>query len=326
MRRPSAIFVRSGARARGFTLIEIMIVAALLTLFAGLAIFGVQQMYDSNKRKAMFDETRQIGVGLSFARDDIGFFPRLNMIEHSLTLILFNGPVIRPGFDTYGYMTESATQINNVINNWKGPYMQVSEARAGLAQGQKGLTQMRLPEGEPSTAPSELGDLSLVKWPTDIWGNPYVVYLISSDANVASADNPKGLRLIERPGELPSYMAAVVSYGENGLPGGNDNSYTGGTAGNYVRNVLSEAALFLPWDEANPGSIPGAGTDAFLELYTTHRASVYTLKSMQGSGQSDLTQLTNETLAQSIEALAPDSATGAVGILDKGSDDVFWRF
>ena len=76
-------------RRRGFTLIEILIVGALISLLSGIAIFAVKQMYDSNRRKAMFDETRSIGTALHFAYEDLGFFPRLSVVGKTKSLLTF---------------------------------------------------------------------------------------------------------------------------------------------------------------------------------------------------------------------------------------------
>ena len=67
--------IQRGTR-RAFTLVEMLIVAALIALFAGLAVFNVTEQYELNKQKAAVAECRQIGTSMNFALQDLGFFPK----------------------------------------------------------------------------------------------------------------------------------------------------------------------------------------------------------------------------------------------------------
>ena len=49
---------------KGFTLVEILIVAALIALFAGMAIGGGAYLVDSSKRKATIVEARTVAHDL----------------------------------------------------------------------------------------------------------------------------------------------------------------------------------------------------------------------------------------------------------------------
>ncbi|HRR32158.1 MAG TPA: prepilin-type N-terminal cleavage/methylation domain-containing protein, partial [Candidatus Sumerlaeia bacterium] len=71
----------------GFTLVEIVIVAALVALFSGLATFGIQQMLRNNKLKAVIGEARQVGSSLIFAHQDIGFYPSIGFLNMSKAVI-----------------------------------------------------------------------------------------------------------------------------------------------------------------------------------------------------------------------------------------------
>ncbi len=77
--------IRRGKATRAFTLIELLIVGALIALFAGLAIFGAQQAYLDNQRKAMIGEARQVATSLDLAYADVNFFPALCFLDKSLT-------------------------------------------------------------------------------------------------------------------------------------------------------------------------------------------------------------------------------------------------
>lgn len=311
----------------GFTLVEILIVGAIIAIFAGLAVFSAQTLYQSNTRKAMYSEAKSLGTALAMARDDIGIFPRIHLLGSPTTLITYsngNQQFILPAFDAYGFLGP-AERVNSIVNNWRPPYTAVSEARKTFSQGQKLLVKMRLPEPENVNFPNVpgMGDISLVDWPSDIWGNPYMLYLVSSDPALVSQNNPLGLRLITNPGENPDYMCAVVSYGPNGVPGGNLELESGqlpavgdaATAMNWRQQVLEPAMFYvrgdlLTGDEFTPGGQP-----------------IFTLKSMHPAvtGQASLrsSQFLN-AFPRSISSASDNRAQ--IGMRDDGSDDIFWMF
>lgn len=310
---------------RAFTLIEILIVGAIIALFAGLALFSVQQMYDSNKRKAMFDETKNVGTALAIARDDIGFFPRIHLLGTPETLITFElagQQQVRPAFDTYGYLS-GAERVSIITANWHAPYSSVLETRRTFSQGAKFLVKMRLPEPENLSFPrnTALRDISFVDWPSDVWGNPYVVYLVSSDRNfINNATNPLGLRFISTPSELPDYWTAVVSYGPNGVPGGSlevegNPGPTGVEARDYRTQILEPAMLYIAGDLETGNNFSPEGMPA------------YTLK----SGNPAVTGQASLRSGPFLTAF-PRSVTSnndnlnQIGIRDPNSDDVYWVF
>lgn len=295
---------RSGAR--GFTLIEILIVAALITVFAGLAIFGAKEMYDRNVRKGMYGEAMELATALSFAHDDLGFFPRVCMLSIPKTLLLTqtanNGVATWPGFDTYGSYS-SLMPAANIDKNWKGPY-------AGIGEGGRSHTfvWMRLSDAEfqgGAIKGPDGKDLSLVKWPADNWGNPYVFYQVVATGDSATASNPKGLRLILNPTEAGDYFNAVVSYGPNGVPGHIDKDKVA-LSTQDVTDILKQEGLYIR------GDIVSGGTADF------------TLKSVTGTGAAKLDETLNGQLALSLEGQQFDS--NQIGITDPGSDDVYRKF
>jgi hypothetical protein len=258
---------------------------------------------------------------LSIARDDLGFFPRIHLLGLPVTLISFTRAgqqQVRPAFDTYGYRS-GVERVTAITSNWKAPYTSISEARRSFAQGTKLLVKMRLPEPENLNFPTNtaLGDISLVDWPSDIWGNPYVVYLVVSDANAVSSSNPLGMRLVSQPNENPNYWTAVVSYGPNGVPGGNQNVDQDPLVGKpWHDNVLVPASLVVRGDLANNGA-----------AYVTGGQPIYTLKSAntQITGASLLDSRFLTVFPQSIVA-GVNADPNQIGIRDIGSDDVYWVF
>ncbi len=293
---------RSGG---GFTLIEILIVGALIALFSGLAIFSVQQMYDSNRRKAMVGEAYQIATALSMARDDIGFYPRLHLLNLPKALVTTQQQVSGrtvvqpiPGMDTYGFFSPFTPPnfSKSIADNWRGPYMGTSEARSGQSQGGRALITVRLPDLPAGN--------DLVLWPADTWSRPWVIYQVSAVADPSSGDTV--LRPITRPGENADFFNAAVSYGVNGYPGNyfRPDLAPGGPIGDIDR--MRAAALFIE----NP---PGA-------------PAPYTMKTL--SAAADLgTLITPMDFARSM--LVDDGGRGnegMKGILVPGSDDVIIRF
>lgn len=322
---------RGGFSARpraGFTLLELLIVGALIALFAGIALFSVQQFYDSSRRKAIFGETRNTGTALGIAEQDVGFFPRLHVLGKPFNLLSYReggNLFLIPGLDAYGLYT-GAEQVTNMQKNWAAPYTAISETRRGFSQGATYLVKVRLPEQQVVNFSNSNyneavfgGDISLVDWPADTWGNPYVVYLVSADPDLAVAgSNPRGLR-IAVPGEQPNYFAAIVSYGPNGVPGGNtdvDVPVEGDDSGQQFRaNILEPARLYVEGDiVTGEGFVDGV--------------PAFTMKSLSENVPAQLDLLSN----QFVDVLLPRSIHSdtanplEIGIRDSGSDDIWWAF
>jgi prepilin-type N-terminal cleavage/methylation domain-containing protein len=303
--------IRKSQHLRGFTLIEMLIVAILITLFSSLAIFSVQQLYDDARRKTVHDDVKQIGTALHFAYEHIGFIPRIHLLGRPLNEVTFQlggQTIINPAFDTYGYLPFDPPQVTTVQRKWAGSYIGVIKNRETMSRGDRGLVWMRLPDRD-SIALGTVGDLDLsrVKWPADAWGNPFVVYQVTSDNLFITTDNPRGLRLIQRPGELANKITAVVSYGPNGVPGGNENTLT--QSPQFIQNVLQPASLFVV------GDVTGGDAEFTLKSFDTAIAPV----------ELDLVQFA-DVLAQSLLAEEQVPGDGQVGMLNPLSDDIYWTF
>jgi prepilin-type N-terminal cleavage/methylation domain-containing protein len=204
---------------RGFTLIEVLIIALIISILSSIAIINIQNFVDNNKRKAVVAETRQLAQALSFASDDIGYYPKLCFLTSSRfspQLAIFNGDgsVNRFHRDFQVYGANFSVQFN--VPLWKGPYMGVSPARTGAAQGVGGTVQMEL-ANDPSFPPES----NVQTWPADTYGEPYVVYAMKWEFDGPSSTYVK--RFISSPitayRESPNATLAVVSYGKNRLPG-----------------------------------------------------------------------------------------------------------
>ncbi|NQU44757.1 prepilin-type N-terminal cleavage/methylation domain-containing protein [bacterium] len=211
-------------KIRAFTLMEILIVAALISLFSSLAIFSTQYLVDSSKRKSSVADARTIAHVLSMAYMDFGIFPKVGYLTLPQPMIErrfgTNQIGLPPDFDALGQYAQNAPQGRTITENWIGPYLPSSLQRQVIAPGYTGYhTTMRIPTPD-AYASTGAGSYVVLDWPADPWGNPYVVYLIRMETN---PDGTVELRWLEKPTESPNFLAAVVSYGKNGIPGGPSN-------------------------------------------------------------------------------------------------------
>ncbi|HOE63818.1 MAG TPA: type II secretion system protein [Candidatus Sumerlaeota bacterium] len=195
----------------GFTLVEIVIVAALVALFSGLATFGIQQMLRNNKLKAVIGEARQVGSSLIFAHQDIGFYPSIGFLNMSKAVI--DGRFGMNGWRSLSPMGMPLGGISytNAQKFWSGPYFAQSLSRNQTSVRFKSVVTMQVPiYTSGSSSPAGYEDID---WPADQWGNPYVLYLFKYDAV------NRTWAFVDGPTDDANYWAAVVSYGPNGIPG-----------------------------------------------------------------------------------------------------------
>jgi hypothetical protein len=153
------------------------------------------------------------------------------------------------------------------------------------------------------TTPVPGEDISLVNWPADAWGNPYVFYQVVADPDLATSANPKGLRLIKTPAESGDYFTAIVSYGANRVPGRSD---TAKFTNDQLAQILQTEGLYLKGDVVSGGP------------------AEYTLKSIHAASPAALDANFNARLFYTLEGKLIDP--NAIGIRDSGSDDIFIPF
>ncbi len=321
---------------KGFTLVELLIVGALISLFATLAVFGVQQQYDSNVRKATVGEVRNIASSLDFANLDTSIFPRLCWLTESQEGLDFVSSLITGNStDPAAYFRldingRPSPQPGSVRQQWNGPYFNISQSRAGLSRGRGGFVYMVIPElaafGDSSTNPANVNSSTGLRWPADPYGNPYTVYML--DVNTADRalyfvtddSNPdtQGPEAAN-PTRKGNYVNAVVSYGRNHYPGGGPdvivNFGANPGSGNGVAAAEGQGpfALRLYKGVVN-GTVPNKSLPTYTSLtgleYNTNRANVWSDQFIGNvSGQ-----------------LPTDGAGNPVGITDTGSDDIIYEF
>lgn len=291
------------SRRRGFTLIEILIIAALISLFSGLAIFSMQYLVESSKKKAAIADARTIGSVLSATHIDLGLFPKIGYLSYpKAQLELFtttagvdttDDSLLPPYFDTMGFKAPN-TRSEFIMNHWIGPYLPNPRSRTTASPSAGGYS-VRAGVGP--------GNSVVVDWPADAWGNPYVVYLV----HIEGAERGNTIRWIRHRTEEPNFVAAVVSYGKNGVPGCLDN---------VDRNSpIAQAARQYQLFTTNP-----MGSEA---EYTMFAESDFNqnrwLALHNGEGWSRATNHAADAAFQFLSAY-PEQP----GIMDPGSDDIVY--
>lgn len=254
----------------------------MIAVLSGISIFAVAEMYDRNIRKATIADLSQLATSLSFAEQDLQFYPRLDLLGQIADVIAPN-PVF---VDYMGFLTGNPFVRGR---EWTGPYAAASQVRTG----QKGLVQMGIP-----------GLANSVSWPSDIWGRPYVLFQLRL--------NPTGeLSFIESDADYGSsslILNAVVSYGKNGIPGGNENMFRDDA---FAQQRLIPTALYVE------GDLLGVGA-----AFTLKTARSGNPAALQMPSLADLQNLRLELF----DPANFDPALGQVGMRDPGSDDIVFEF
>ncbi len=229
--------------------------------------------------------------------------------------------------DYYGYMPGGASPyLAKIVSGWKGPYMGQSQNRGRTNRGSRsGVVKVRLPDvyerlQAQGVAAPELFKYSVVDWPADVWGSPYVFYGLRSTSDVSGQLIPAFVTSV---GQDADYLNAIVSYGRNRIPGGNSETnqpQAGPPPSVNDVTVLIEGALFIEGDVIDPGSgvdftlrvmFPGAppalavNVNPWLNDPSVYSAVINALKWPTGTLNRDL---------------------GRVGMLDEGTDDIVFKF
>lgn len=214
-------------RRPAFTLIEILVVALLIAILSAIGLISVRSFMERNRLRVVVGETYQIATALSFARDDIGFYPKLNFLLVGLNELGTDlGPVsatnpINPDFEYFGNDISALTprivpsqRGTTGAQGWQGPYMGMSEARRGL--------------GGPTVVTMELPISGVrVRYPADAYFQPYTLYQMSWD----ELNRPNFINGPEQLGQIADLFTAVVSYGPNQVPGGENPPSESGLVG-----------------------------------------------------------------------------------------------
>src|SRR5690606_5516714 len=119
-----------------------------------------------NKSKAAVAECRSIATAMSFAYDDLGFFPKICFLRFGLEeLSTYIVPMSNTKSVEYHGIDLEDGLPNRLRKNWKQKYMSGSEP--GKTVYMHSTTDFG---GEPP-----------MQWPADPFGTPYVAYLMTVD-------------------------------------------------------------------------------------------------------------------------------------------------
>jgi len=271
----------------GFTLIEILIVAALMALLAGIAAINIQRAYVDNQRKATYGEASQIRTALDFAYEDIGIYPKLCFLQQNIMYLAppqaapwsQPGNQLVSGFEYMGYdVSQTPTLVKRIITNWaKGMgspgYFAASQGRRGLFQGRRGgMSRMEIPTDIYSPVVLGLGESQPVyDWPADPWGHPYAVYMLYLYGAKPSSGLPD-VRWVDSYSRNANYALAVVSYGPNGIPGGRED---------YDAATLAQGMALRLFERS---TLPGVDYRALRPSeYTQQRAEAWSFTKLTGA-------------------------------------------
>lgn len=315
-------------RRRGFTLVELVIVGALIAIFSSLAVFGVQQQFRSSLRKATIGETRNVAAALDFANLDTSVFPKLCFLTESregvdfmasqMGLTTSNLLALWGNVDIAGRQEEPSSALTfaaRVRTKWDGPYFAVSQSRAGVAQGRGGFVYMIMPT-LPDVGPNNITQNGGFRWPSDPYNNPYVVYMLDI---VSAAGSPPRLATVAQadearndfvPTRKGNFVNAVVSYGPNHFPGGDE--YDRPDFGDRSAGV--NAAGLGIWANRLYTGVVGFKPDA--KGIVTHKLAIPAVGDVGPANVwgKDFAQANGVTLVN------------GVGISDNGSDDIVFEF
>lgn len=187
---------------------EMLVVSALIALFSGLAVFAITTQLEQNKKKAAVAECRQIATAMSFAHQDLGFFPKFCFMKFNFQNIaqFLIGASVPANTGAVEYHGHAVPNLGlKLRNSWKGVYMTQNPDR---------LVKM--------VFNTESGQLTM-PWPADPWGNPYVAYLIHTEKPVAGRPNAVQ-KFLQNSGQDANYYAGITSYGRNTVPGLGDDA------------------------------------------------------------------------------------------------------
>lgn len=188
-------------RTGGFTLIEMLVVAALIAIFAGLAVFNVVEQLNREKEKAGLAEARSIATAMSFAYDDLGFFPRLCFLRYGadeMAKTVTDLGLPNDSIEYFGYA--DPTMANRIKNNWSDKYM------AGSMPDKYATMQIGTSAGTKD-----------MPWPIDPFKQPYVGYFVKIET--PAGGGAQQISFLQKVGEKANYFAGIVSYGRNKVPG-----------------------------------------------------------------------------------------------------------
>lgn len=170
-------------RSKGFTAVEIAMVATVIAIIALLALPIFRDRADAAREAAVFDEMSSIAKMMLLAEADVSFKPRLQDLDNS------SSESISGGLLSVSQWNGQTPSITNVDSNWGGPYLaygsrntstinelrdywyRTSDSAGFIVVISFDPDASRIPD---TTRENEdnLDDL----YPLDPWGSPYIFF------------------------------------------------------------------------------------------------------------------------------------------------------
>lgn len=121
---------------KGFTLIEVIVVAGIIAVLAGILVPLIFKEIDESKISRAAADVRSVSSALIVFKKDVGPWPTLDAsCASGLTLLVGDGiapsGLAAQGFDqtsTESFTEPLSTNSAACYNNWKGPYIAVVSA------------------------------------------------------------------------------------------------------------------------------------------------------------------------------------------------------
>ena len=120
-----------GKREKGFTLIEVIVVAGIIAILAGILVPLIFKEIDEARITRATADIKSIQTAIMVFRKDTGKWPALSDdCTTPITQLEGNGNPSSNDINSYGYDTSVTKSFNDYLqknngcyNNWKGPYM-----------------------------------------------------------------------------------------------------------------------------------------------------------------------------------------------------------
>lgn len=188
-------FIPAPSRTRNFTLVELLVVVAVIAILAGLLLPALGKAKDMAKRSSCANNLKQQCLGIySYVDDYSGWMPPATMGGHDATLKQIYRTLVIDGSDADNYSkgyipirlldcsadTTRTPQVDfwpyyGVARNWtsygyNGPVGGGKDGAAGV--GYRQISQFLRPSSDILVAELEPGDLYYGSFGTDPSGNP----------------------------------------------------------------------------------------------------------------------------------------------------------
>jgi len=234
--------MRHSRRQRGFTAIEITMVATIIAIIALLILPLFRNRTEEAKRIAALDDLQSLAKAAMLVNADTDQYPRLQDLDNTQNFTAGGG---NPDLDVpiavwNRPLSDSERLAFQSPGRWQGPYSAVQRAillgdlratnanilrayTTGVAAG-GAILYVQSPGSLPSGQPYSLADPDSDRIPIDPWGSPYLFF------------GPGSLGPTSGVTESQFGNSVIYSLGPDGLPGLGQAA----TPDNYTRERLTQ--------------------------------------------------------------------------------------